>query len=283
MRFPRPVVYAVLMASACCQLPTELPADEVDFLLLRRGPQENPYDQPLVTDRPDFTEASSTVGRGVVQLETGYTYIYHDDAAAGEITQSHVLPELLFRIGVADPIELRIGWTYAWEEVDAAGSSFSSEGGTDLYLGLKLALFEQNRWRPEQAIIIESTSPTGAEQFSTHQTEFGLNYLYSWELPNEWSLAGSTGFGTDNDVGNHCLIWHQSVALGIPLTERIGTYIEYFGLYSYGSADETREHYLSGGFTWLVNYNVQFDFRAGKGLSDDSDDFFTGIGGAFRF
>ncbi|HUE70669.1 MAG TPA: hypothetical protein VMP01_07245, partial [Pirellulaceae bacterium] len=25
-------------------------------------------DEPLVTDRPDFTEASSTVGRGVLQL-----------------------------------------------------------------------------------------------------------------------------------------------------------------------------------------------------------------------
>src|SRR5688572_5047194 len=27
-------------------------------------------DEPLATDRPDFTEASVTVGRGVVQLET---------------------------------------------------------------------------------------------------------------------------------------------------------------------------------------------------------------------
>lgn len=27
------------------------------------------WNEPLVTDRPDFTEASSTVGRGVAQLE----------------------------------------------------------------------------------------------------------------------------------------------------------------------------------------------------------------------
>ena len=30
---------------------------------------------PLVTDRPDFTEASVTVGRGVTQLEMGYLYV----------------------------------------------------------------------------------------------------------------------------------------------------------------------------------------------------------------
>ena len=29
------------------------------------------YAEPLVTDRPDFTEATSTVGRGVTQFELG--------------------------------------------------------------------------------------------------------------------------------------------------------------------------------------------------------------------
>ena len=33
-------------------------------------------ESPLVTDRPDFTEATSAVGRGVAQLEIGYTYTF---------------------------------------------------------------------------------------------------------------------------------------------------------------------------------------------------------------
>src|SRR5690606_21949136 len=36
-------------------------------------------DEPLASDRPDFTEASTTVGRGVVQLEMGYTYVEDRD------------------------------------------------------------------------------------------------------------------------------------------------------------------------------------------------------------
>src|SRR4051812_29697256 len=32
------------------------------------------HEEPLDADRPDFTEATTTVGLGRVQLETGYTY-----------------------------------------------------------------------------------------------------------------------------------------------------------------------------------------------------------------
>ena len=48
-------------------------------------------DEPLVTDRPDFTEASSTVGRGVAQLEFGYTYTYNDDAGQAVRTRHYWL------------------------------------------------------------------------------------------------------------------------------------------------------------------------------------------------
>ena len=46
-----------------------------------QGPEQSEGDaplreeEPLASDRPDFTEASSTVGRGRVQLEAGYTLV----------------------------------------------------------------------------------------------------------------------------------------------------------------------------------------------------------------
>src|SRR5262245_38321981 len=49
--------------------------------------------EPLVTDRPDFTEASVTVGYGVAQLETGYTFFH--DSEGGDRTRSHSFPETL--------------------------------------------------------------------------------------------------------------------------------------------------------------------------------------------
>lgn len=55
-------------------------------------------DEDLVTDRPDFTEASSVVGLGVLQIESGYTYTH--DTAGTVRTQEHSYPEMLFRYGI---------------------------------------------------------------------------------------------------------------------------------------------------------------------------------------
>jgi hypothetical protein len=62
--------------------------------------------EPLVTDRPDFTEATSTVGRGVAQLEFGYAYFY--DREGGVSVRSQSLGEPLLRYGVvANWLEFR--------------------------------------------------------------------------------------------------------------------------------------------------------------------------------
>ncbi len=50
-----------------------------------------------------------------------------------------------------------------------------------------------------------------------------------------------------------------------------------------GADTDQTLHFANGGFTFLVNNNVQFDFRAGIGLSDAADDFFLGPGLSIRF
>ena len=67
------------------------------------------------------------------------------------------------------------------------------------------------------------------------------------------------------------------------LTDRLGAYTEYFGLFTH-SADTARpENYFNGGFTFLINNDVQWNIRGGVGLDDDADDYFVGTGLSIRF
>lgn len=243
-----------------------------------------PLDEPLVTDRPDFTEASVTVGRGVSQLEFGYTYTY--DSAGDGSTRGHSIGEPLLRQGVfADWFELRFGWNYGDERaLDLLGES-NTQGGEDLYLGIKLALTPQEGWLPEMAIIPQMTVPTGATGFRASGVLPGVNWIYGWEINDFFSTAGSTQFNRseDGETGATYLEMAQSWTIGYSLTDRLGAYTEWFALIPSGADTELTEHYFNGGFTYLVNDDIQLDIRAGTGLNSAADDYFLGTGMSVRF
>lgn len=236
--------------------------------------------EPLVTDRPDFTEAASVVGRGVLQIETGYTYTFNDDD--GVETRSNSVPEALFRYGIlADWLELRVGYTYGDDDVNGLATS----GSDDLYLGFKIGLTPQDGLRPEMAIIPQMTVPTAGLDRTNGEVLAGLNWLYAWEVNDFISTGGSTQFNRalDEVTDEGYTEWAQSWTIAYSLTDRLGAYTEYYGFYPSGADTALTEHYFNGGFAVLIGNDVQWDIRAGTGLNDAADDFFVGTGLTFRF
>lgn len=237
-------------------------------------------DAPLVTDRPDFTEASSSVGRGVVQLEIGYTYTLDDNGT--DQTISHTYPEPLFRIGVlADWLELRIAQNVTSESIDG----ISQTGADDLYLGTKIALTPQEGLLPEMALIPQMTVPSGDDAFSAHEVLPGANWIYGWEINDFLSTAGSTQFNSaiDDGSGEAYTEWAQSWTVAYGLTEKVGAYTEWFAFFPHSADTAKPEHFFNGGFTYLINNNIQWDVRGGVGLNDAAYDYFFGTGLSIRF
>ncbi|MDF1743649.1 MAG: transporter [Gimesia sp.] len=248
----------------------------------------DPYEERIETERHDFTQSTKTVGRGVAQVEAGYSYYYKDNMS--EIENSHATPEMLLRLGLTENIEFRLHWNYGWRFAD---EGTNEEGAQDLIWSIKLGMTDQDCWIPRSALEIRSSVPTGGSDWSTERVEFGLDYIYRWELTEGFSLYGSTGFGTDGlgefslipeeQTKDRFIVWTQSVALGIDLTEKNTMYVEYFGLFSHALADDFAQNYFNIGIDHYINDNFVVDLRIGKGLSPDSDDFFSGIGGGYRF
>ena len=233
-----------------------------------------------MSDRPDFTEASSVVGLGVLQIESGYTYTFDNDGATHSI--GHSYPETLFRYGVlANWFEFRLGMSYGEERANRIRFA----GAEDLYLGFKLGLTAQERWRPEMALVPQMTVPSGGRDTSKGEVLPGLNWLYGWDLNDKISTAGSTQFNRAIDSATAQLYteWAQSWTVGYSLAERLGGYTEYFGIYPSGANSVRVQHYFNGGFTYSFTDDIQWDIRAGKGLNSAADDYFLGTGLVLRF
>ncbi len=243
---------AFLVGALCASVQAEEKKEEPQKTLftwnspaeIQGGPPS--MDEPLASDRPDFTEASSTVGRGVVQLEMGYTYI-HDAAGPGSVSE-HSFPEVLWRVGMfAEWFEFRIQYNHGAEVGRLAGLPDSSiNGSRDLYLGVKLGLTPQQGWLPEMAIVPQMTVPTGDPEFSAEKVLPGLNWLYGWDINEFLSFAGSTQWNQNVDGIEQYSSFAQSVTIGYTFTEKLGGYTEWFGIMPHDANDVLPESLLSG-------------------------------------
>lgn len=241
-------------------------------------------DEPLASDRPDFTEASCTVGRRVLQIESGYTFTRNNNA--GEVTKSHSFPESLLRWGVyADWLELRVAYNHGILHVPSGGGPFASlSGPEDIYLGMKLGLTSQHGWLPEMALMPQMTVPTGGDELSADQILPGVNWLYGWDVTERINTGGSTQLNKaiDDDLQTYYEL-AQSWTIGYVLTERLSAYTEWFCLLPTGANVAKPEYYFDGGFTFRLTNNLQLDVRGGVGLNDAAGDFFVGSGAVVRF
>jgi len=231
---------------------------------------------PIVTDRPDFTEASSPVGEGVLQAELGYTF-YHDSAAPPN-QSSHVFPELLLRRGVlADWLELRFGETLITLDEERGQST----GFADMYLGAKLGIVPQFGIIPELSVVPQFTIPTGAADQRADRVLYGVNILYSWSVLKESYIGASTQFNQREDDGPGELYtsFAQAIVAGTRWTSRWGSYADWFALFADKVAGGADAHYVNGGLTYLFSKDLQLDVRLGSRIQDRfGEEIFAGFG-----
>jgi hypothetical protein len=234
-------------------------------------------EDPLITDRPDFTESAFVVGRGVVQLEGGVSYADADDESVTTV------PELLVRWGITRGIELRVlAPIYAW--IDGAGES--TNGFLDMALGAKIALNDGQRdgfWgKTGAALIVATTVPTGSSAVSSDKLQPAATLSLAWDLSPSVSLGTNIGWARPEEDGNRFNTIYASVAAGLGIAENTSLFFELIGF------DRERDRGPSTvtfqtGLTYLVNADVQLDLRAARRLTADGADLLLGIGASTRF
>lgn len=239
----------------------------------------------IVTDRPHVSEATSTVGLGHIQLETGYSFF--SDSAGGTRTQTHSFPEPLLRWGIfAEWFELRLGYNYLIETQNpAVGPQTRQAGSEDMLLAAKLALAKQRGWLPDLTVFPQMRLPTGAEIFSADQVLPGVNIAYSWAVTSVVELECNTVFNKKRDDQGHFYVETlQTANVEYDLGERWMAFTEYLAFMPSSSLSARFEHYFHAGFHYFVTPNFQIDLHSAVGLNEASDNLaFTGVGLSWKY
>src|SRR5216117_3298997 len=129
--------------------------------------------EPIVTDRPDFVEASSVVGSGHFQIETSV-------ARANDPSEHVTNTPTLLRYGLTDTLELRLE-SEGWQRSTSGGEV--QRGGADATVGLKWHARNGDEDDGVAAIawLVDATLPTGSAPFRGRGVRPSLRMVMEWE------------------------------------------------------------------------------------------------------
>jgi hypothetical protein len=253
------------------------------------------------TDRPDFTDVAAVVPKGKLQVESGYGYNLRSDRETRVITQ--FLPNSLWRYGLTEKFELRCKWKgYESATVQdmTSGDAFLETGNSDLELGFKYVIKDQDDWNPMHTVVTRLMTPLGSSNFSANAIEPGITYIYNWQVRKWWFIRGASGvdwlhepeagvrFGGGGiplgiDVGRQSWVeGHQTVSSYMQISKKVGVFSEWFMFYRSGASDNRPDHFHNYGLYFYHTPNSQFDFRIGSRIGPRIDQYFLAAGYSFR-
>ncbi len=236
-----------------------------------------PAQEPLVTDRPDFTESSSTVGSGVLQLESGVTFL---DFRGG--TRVTTVGEILARWGVTKNLELRFQVpTYSWESgAGADGSGFLGSG-----IGFKYELLKGHGTGfidgMDASLIASTTIPTGTSDFASSKWQPSAVFAASWALGPNLGIGANLGVSRPADEENRYTTLWASVAVGVGLSETTSLFLELYGFNREEDRGPNTATFQTG-LVYLFSSDLQADVRVARRLTDRGVDFLAGAGISWR-
>ena len=246
------------------------------------APGDRPADPPeeFSADRPDFTESTSTVARGAMQLEGGFLATAH--ALTGGSWHSISAPLALLRIGLTRRLELRLGEEGFKRETSSSGDVRERHSGyADTSVGMKVRLLREGPLRPAVSVVASLSLPVGSSYFSSGSPDPEVKLAWSKSLPRGFDAGGNLNFGWRTGGPR----WASERAASLSVSHRLfAGFRAYTEIYraSPVEADEAAHVVLDGGVSRPLGVDAQIDAEVGHTLRARTPGWFLGVGFAIR-
>ena len=211
--------------------------------------------QEIITDRPDQTESAVVVGKNIFQIESGLLNEVDDLGV-----KFFSMPTNLFRYGISEKIELRLGLQHINEKNYGVGG---------FEIGSKINLNKGPNSNTKIALLSHIIFP---------EKEENLGVMNLMSLSHDPIKGFSVGYNLGyTHFFNQSGFLKYSIACGTSLSEKLGFFVE-----TYGEIERTKipTTNFDSGFTYLVKDNLQIDISFGMGINNKMN--FQSIGFSWK-
>lgn len=234
--------------------------------------------EPLVTDRPDFTESAVVVPVGRLQLEFGATVAKDDEGV-----EAIAVGEALLRWGAAQQLEVRLKLP-SWDR--ESSGPWRAQGFGDVEAGVKVHLHAASGGSgvagADWALILATSAPTGGDEVSAGVWQPSAILAAGWELGGDWSLGANLGLSRPSGEGRRFTSAWLSSAVGVGIGDAMAVFVELVAVQRErpgGPGTLT----LQTGLTRRFGADVQLDVRLARRLTSEGSDLLAGVGAGVRF
>jgi hypothetical protein len=252
--------------------------------LLPLGACAAPDGDAIASDRPDFVDSSTVVGKHRFQIETGVAT--ERDRADGVRERTDATPTLL-RYGVSDDWELRLesdGRLRVTSDELATGNRSRVTGYADVSVGAKWHVRDAAGAWPALGVVASWDLDTGSRPLRAQGKGGTLRLGAEWDLPGDLNLGLVQGLAWQHrDDGGRFTSALFGIVLEKSWNERLSTFIEYSARQIARARDGGSVSTFDIGAGWLLSKSVKLDTALSRGINRNAPDWNWTAGVSLRY
>ena len=209
---------------------------------------------PVAPNRPGFTNGSATVAPGDALAENGIALSRALASQGGQDTLD--FPETNLRLGVTPSVEADIGLP------DYFNIHGGDKGFGDGSLGVKYKFYQSGNGNTKASVAPSLSLPTHT-LFSSGHVDPTLLLGIQTASGKRWSLASNLVLSNPTQSGRRIFTSAVSGSVAYTLTPALSAYVDAYDIVPREGPPASA---ADGGFTYLVNDNLQLDAEMYVGL-----------------
>ena len=230
-------------------------------------------------DRPGSGMGTGIAPVGQLAWEQGLANAHYAEsttASGDQVKTTSLNADMLFRTGLAENVELQLGWAGpSWQQVKVAGNKSETDGLGDVSVGVKAAIPLDDA-RLSMAVLAEAIIATGNEGFSNEDDIYSLSSAVAYD----YNELVTTSITMRYEVQNSDWAISAIPTLEYQFTDKLSGFSE---LVYRKAESQDNEYALGTGVMYALNQRMQLDASVGVDLNGSDKSYYSGLGFSYLF